>query len=60
MLAMAVAYERIVRRDGYYVMLDPGITPNRFGWSSGAGLTLTTPDATVIDLGAEAEDEEEP
>src|SRR5215510_3563553 len=30
--------------------------PDRFGWSSGEGMTVTMPDGTVIDLGAEGED----
>jgi hypothetical protein len=27
-----VVYERIIRRDGRYVMVDPGFTLDRFGW----------------------------
>jgi hypothetical protein len=30
-LALSVAYQRIVRRDGHYVMEDPGLTLDRFG-----------------------------
>lgn len=43
MLALAVEYQRIVRRDGHYVMLDPGLTLDRFGWEDG-DLTITDPD----------------
>jgi hypothetical protein len=35
MLATAVEYGRIVRRDGHYVILDPGLTLDRFGWHGG-------------------------
>jgi hypothetical protein len=44
MLATAVEYQRIVRRDGCYVLLDPSITLDRFGWEDG-DLTITDPDA---------------
>jgi hypothetical protein len=44
-LALSVEYQRLVRRDGRYVMLDPGLTLDRFGWSDG-DLTITPdPDA---------------
>jgi hypothetical protein len=42
-LALAVTYERIVRRDGRYVMVDPGITLDRFGWGPG-DITITEPE----------------
>jgi len=35
-LAWAVEYQRIVRRDGRYVLEDPGITLDRFGWDEDA------------------------
>jgi hypothetical protein len=63
MLASAVEYQRIVRRGGHYVMLDPWITLNRFGWDEedAEGMTLTTADGTVIPLGdTDDEEEEEP
>jgi hypothetical protein len=44
MLALAVECQRIVRRDGRYVMLDPSITLDRFGWSDG-DLTIHEPPA---------------
>jgi hypothetical protein len=55
-LAWAVEYERVVRRDGRYVMLDPSITLNRFGWTEedAEGLTWTRPDGTVLDPEEEA------
>jgi hypothetical protein len=53
-----VAYERIIRRDGRYVMVDPGITLDRFGWDEddAEGLTWRRADGTRIDL--DADDEE--
>jgi hypothetical protein len=59
MLAMAVEYERIVRRDGHYVMLDPSITLDRFGWDEddAEGLTLTAPDGTEPPLEDPGEEE---
>lgn len=42
MLALAVEYQLIIRRDGRYVMLDPGLTLDRFGWDEG-DVTLTEP-----------------
>jgi hypothetical protein len=50
MLALAVEYERIIRQDGRYVMVDPGITLDRFGWDEDAaeGMTLRTPEGTII------------
>jgi hypothetical protein len=33
MLALAVECQRIIRRDGHYVMVDPSITLDRFGWT---------------------------
>jgi hypothetical protein len=58
-LAWAVEYERIVRRDGRYVLEDPGLTLDRFGWDEddAEGLTLTTVDGEVIPLG-EADEED--
>jgi hypothetical protein len=43
MLATAVEYERITRRDGRYVMVDPSITLDRFGWDeeTAEGMTYT-------------------
>jgi hypothetical protein len=35
MLALAVACERIVRRDGRYVMVDPSRALDRFIWADG-------------------------
>jgi hypothetical protein len=37
-----VAYQRIVRRDGRYVMVDPGLTLDRFGWDED-DVTITDP-----------------
>jgi hypothetical protein len=50
-LALAVACERIVRRDGRYVMVDPGLTLDRFGWDEedAEGLPWTLPDGTSLD-----------
>jgi hypothetical protein len=42
-LALSVEYQRIVRRDGRYGMVDPGITLDRFGWGPG-DMTITWPD----------------
>jgi hypothetical protein len=41
-LAPSVAYQRIVRRDGRYVMVDPGLTLDRFGWDED-DVTITDP-----------------
>jgi hypothetical protein len=41
-LALSVAYQRIVRRDGRYVMVDPGLTLDRFGWDED-DVTITDP-----------------
>jgi hypothetical protein len=51
MLALAVECQRIVRRDGHYVMVDPSITLARFGWdeADAEGLTWTRPDGTTLD-----------
>ena len=60
MLGTAVTYERIIRKDGHYVLVDLSITLDRFGWDEdvAAGMTLTRADGTVIPLGdPEAEDE---
>jgi hypothetical protein len=43
MLALAVECQRIVRRDGRYVMVDPSITLNRFGWGPG-DITIHEPE----------------
>jgi len=61
MLAMAVECKRIIRQDGRYVMVDPGITLDRFGWDEedAEGMTLTQADGTIIPLD-EDEAEEEP
>jgi hypothetical protein len=50
-LALAVEHERIIRRGGYYVMVDPSITLDRFGWTEedAEGLTLTGPDGEPLD-----------
>jgi hypothetical protein len=55
-LALSVEYERIIRKDGRYVMVDPGITLNRFGWTEedDEGLTWRRADGTIIDDGEEA------
>ena len=45
MLAGAVAYGRIVRRDGHYVMEDPGLTLDRFTWHDGDLIRLPREDA---------------
>jgi len=60
MLALSVAYERIIHQDGRYVMVDPSITLDRFGWDEDAaeGMTITHPDGSVEPLG-DATDEEE-
>jgi hypothetical protein len=42
MLATAVEYQRLVRRDGRSIMVDPGPTLDRFGWSDG-DITITPP-----------------
>ena len=42
MLATAVHYERIIRRDGRSVMEDPGLTLDRFGWEED-DVTITEP-----------------
>jgi hypothetical protein len=60
MLGTAVKYERIIRKDGHYVLVNPSITLNRFGCDedAAAGITLTRTDGTVIPLGdPEAEEE---
>jgi hypothetical protein len=43
MLATAVECQRIVRRDGHYVMLDPGLTLDRFVWKTG-DITIHPPE----------------
>lgn len=50
-LAWAVEYQRIVRRNGRYVLEDPGITLDRFGWDEEAaeGMTLRYPDGTLVE-----------
>jgi len=40
-LAGAVEYQRIVRRDGSYVLEDPGIIFDRFGWDEDAEEGMT-------------------
>jgi hypothetical protein len=47
-LALAVDCERIVRREGRYVMLDPGLTLDRFAWTEDDDLIeeRTDPDGT--------------
>jgi len=40
-LALSVEDQRIVRRDGRYVLVDPSITLDRFGWDED--------DVTIID-----------
>jgi hypothetical protein len=47
-LAWAVECERVIRRDGRYVMLNPWITLNRFGWSDG-DITIRNPGEGVED-----------
>jgi hypothetical protein len=44
MLALAVECQRIARRDGRYVMVDPSITLNRFTWTDADELTIIWPD----------------
>jgi hypothetical protein len=58
MLALCVEYQRIVRRDGYYIMEDPSITLDRFGWDedAGEGMTWRRADGTIIDMDADDED----
>jgi hypothetical protein len=53
MLARAVECQRIIRRDGRYVMVDPSITLDRFGWDED-DLTITpAPEAEEVgDLGS--------
>jgi hypothetical protein len=60
-LALSVEYQRIIRKDGRYVMLDPGITLDRFGWTEedAEGLTWRRADGTIIDL-EDAEEEATP
>jgi len=50
-LAWAVEYQRIVRRDGRYVLEDPGITLDRFGWDEDAeeGMTWRHADGTLVE-----------
>jgi hypothetical protein len=43
MLATAVHYERLIRRDGRYVMVDPSLTLDRFGWDED-DITVTDPE----------------
>ena len=60
MLRTAVTNERIIRKDGHYVLVNPSITLDRFGYDedAAAGVTLTRADGTVIPQGdPEAEDE---
>jgi len=60
MLGTAVTYERIIRKDGHDVLVNPSITLDRFGYDedAAAGVTLTRADGTVIPRGdPEAEDE---
>jgi hypothetical protein len=45
MLATAVACERIIRQDGRYVLVDAGLTLDRFGWSDGELRDVTPEDA---------------
>jgi hypothetical protein len=62
-LALAVACERLIRQDGRDVLVDPGLTLDRFGWDEDAaeGMTLRTPDDTVIPQGdPDAGEEDEP
>lgn len=47
MLATAVAYQRIIRRGGRYVLLYPRRTLDCFGWSDG-DLTHRNADGEVI------------
>jgi len=44
MLALAVECQRIERRDGRYVMVDPSITLDRFSWTDEDELTILWPD----------------
>lgn len=53
MLALAVEYQRIIRRDGHYVMEDPGLTLDCFGWEEG-DITLTEPVEEANRLDVEA------
>jgi hypothetical protein len=57
-LAMCVQNQRIVRRHGRYVLEDPGITLNRFGWDEEAaeGMTWRRADGTRVDRDADEED----
>ena len=60
MLGTAVTYERIIRKNGHYVLVNPSITLDRFGRDedAAAGMTLTRADGTMIPRGdPEAEDE---
>jgi hypothetical protein len=49
MLALAVECQRIERRDGCYVMVDPSITLDRFGWDDDDELTIIWPDDEEAD-----------
>ena len=44
-LALSVEYQRIIRRDGRYVMVDPSITLDRFTWTDDDELTIIWPKA---------------
>jgi len=50
-LAWAAEFQRIVRREGRYVLEDPGITLDRFGWDEEAeeGMTHRRADGTLVD-----------
>jgi hypothetical protein len=41
MLALAVEYQRIIRRDGRYMMVDPSITLDRFSWDDDDELEIS-------------------
>ena len=43
-LALSVEYQRIIRQDGRYVMVDPSITLNRFCWTDDDELTISWPE----------------
>jgi hypothetical protein len=44
MLALAVECQRIIRRDGHYVMVDPSITLDRFCWNDDDEIEILWPE----------------
>lgn len=61
-LPLALELGRIEVLGDRYVIVDPGITLDRFGWEEDAaeGMTLRKPDGTVIPLGDANAEEDEP